>query len=87
MKDIARIVVYILGVALVINLAGIILLSANDTPVPGVLTDSVGYIIIGMLGLLAHGPNQSVQVTNPASDPVPTRPAVTLPADDGDEMP
>lgn len=86
MKDIARAVVYILGAALIINLAGIILLSVNETMVPGVLTDSVGYIIIGMLGLLAHGPKQEVQVTNDASDPVPTRPALP-PLPDDDELP
>lgn len=81
-RDTTHTVLIILGAALIIALTGIILLAVSHTDAPGVLNDSVAYILIGMLGLLSTGPKQQVEVTNSAADPVPVARAEPV---DGDE--
>lgn len=71
-REITHTVLLILGAALILAIGGIITLTALHIDTPGVLNDSVGYILIGMLGLLSTGPRQQVEVTNTAAEPIPT---------------
>jgi hypothetical protein len=72
----SKIVLVILGVALLVALTFIGLLTLNEKAVPDILELTTASIITGVLGLLAPRPGvQEVEVVNRRSDAVPVDPA------------
>lgn len=74
--DVSKIVMMILGAALLLSIIGIIGLSWMSKPIADVLPAISLATVTGMLGLIGKSPGVTdVNVVNRANDPVPVDPA------------
>lgn len=75
-SDLTRLVLLILGFALLLALAGVVVLTALGKPIHDILPLVVSNVIVGALGILTpRGGTQDVNVVNPRDEPVPVDPA------------
>ena len=71
-RDLSHTVLYFLGTALLLALAGVVVLTVFGKPIHDVLPLVISNVIVGALGLLAPRPGvQDVRVTNERADAVP----------------